>query len=583
MKRLLLIAFVLCVLVAAHVKACPGGSFATQASIDNFPLNNPGCTVITGDVIIQDIPGTSITNLNGFAGITKIIGNFKIFRAGSLTSLAGLSSLKSVEFDPAAPLIQETGTFYINQCPLLTSLAGLSALESVESLQFSYSGLVNLIGLSSLKKVTGLTLISLPIVDLTGLGTLENCASLYVTENPSLTSLNGFPSDIPNLSYITLQSNPVLASVNVARGITSLTLLELGNNPALADLSDFNEIQSFWRLAVNWIGGINSFEGLDACTLIERLYVAGPIPSFLGLENVARLENFYLGVTPTNPAYRSFEGLSGVKSIGVWDIVGTNVDDFSGLASLESVRDFRFNRIGVSSLSGLDDLKVDSIANVAIYDSFLLTDCNVKSLCTYLAKPTAVSNIARNGMGCESKAAIVNSGACLTVFPVTFVSFEARRVPEGNKLSWQTASEVNNKGFEIERSSDGRMFTSIGYKPGNGDTQTLKNYSFTDSSPLTNSYYRLKQWDWDGTFQYSKIVWVRGDQATAMAYPNPARDFIYIRNAPDYSPVSIKNLQGFSVKESTVLPGKPIDTRTLRNGIYMISVGDETLKVWVNH
>ncbi|WP_353717978.1 T9SS type A sorting domain-containing protein [Dyadobacter sp. 676] len=580
MKHLLLIFFVLCALFARHLKACPGGTFSTQASIDNFPLNNPGCTVITGDIIIEDIPGTSITNLNGFAGITKIIGNFRIFRAGSLTSLAGLSSLKSVELDPSAPPTRETGMFYINQCPLLTTLAGLSSLESVVNLQFSYSGLANLVGLNNLKKVGGITLISLPIVDLTGLGVLENCTSLYITENKSLTSLDGFPNNIPDLAYIVLLRNAVLASVNVGRGITSLTLLELGDNPALADLSDFNEIQSFGRLVVNGVGGINSFEGLDACTSIGQLYVAGPAPSFSGLENVTRLGHFYLSVTPGN---RSFEGLSGVKSIGRWDVVGSTVDDFSGLASLESVRDFRFNRIGVTSLSGLDDLKVDSIANVAIHDSFSLTDCNVRSLCIYLAKPTAVSNIERNGIGCESKAAIVNSAACMTVFPVTFVSFRVQRVSEGNKLSWQTASEINNKGFEIERSEDGRMFTSIGYEAGSGDTQTLKSYSFTDSQPLANSYYRLKQWDWDGSFRYSKIVWVRADRSMATAYPNPAGDFIYIKNAVDYSPVSIRNLQGFSVKESTVLPGKPIDTRALQNGLYMISIGDEILKVWVNH
>lgn len=585
MKNLLLIMTVLCMLYGGNVLACPGGTFTSQASIDNFPISNPGCTIVTSPIIVGSLASTTnITNLNGFAGITQIFGGLSIFNNPLLTNLSGLAALKSIEPMTDNEGNEYVGLFYFNRNSLITNLSGLGALERVPEMEFTFNNnLTSLSGLNSLKSVARLSLIGLKLANLTGMPALDSCATLYISDNSLLTSLNGFPQDVPNLRSITMLNNPLLASADIARGTTVLNVLEVGNNPLLANLSDFSDIQSFGRIAVSFIGGLKSFEGLDACTNIGILFVGGPVPGFLGLENVTRIGSFYLNGTPTNTAYRSFNGLGAVKSIGRWELGGTTIDNFSGLASLESVREFEFNGINITTLSGLANLNPDSITRVSIHDSPALTQCNVNVMCVYLASPTAVSNILNNGAGCSSKDEIVNSPACTVVLPVTFVFVQARKVAEGNKLSWQTASEINNKGFEIERSTDGRLFTSIGYMAGNGDTQHLKNYSFTDTQPMPDCYYRLKQWDWDGSFQYSKIVAVIADHAMAVAYPNPAGDFVFIRNATNYSPVSIKNVQGFSVSESRLMPDKPIDTKSLSNGLYMISVGDKTLKVWVNH
>jgi len=93
-------------------------------------------------------------------------------------------------------------------------------------------------------------------------------------------------------------------------------------------------------------------------------------------------------------------------------------------------------------------------------------------------------------------------------------------------LSWETATETNNKGFEIQKSV-GSEFQTIGYVDGKGTTTESQSYSFTDSKVTTGTYtYRLKQVDFNGSFQYSNEVEVNvlatvSEYALAQNYPNP--------------------------------------------------------------
>lgn len=92
--------------------------------------------------------------------------------------------------------------------------------------------------------------------------------------------------------------------------------------------------------------------------------------------------------------------------------------------------------------------------------------------------------------------------------PIKLLSFNA--VAENNKsikLYWTTATEINNKEFIVQRSSDGRSFDSIGVVNGAGNSTTLINYQYFDKNPLNGiSYYKLRQVDFDGRYADSKIV-----------------------------------------------------------------------------
>jgi len=110
--------------------------------------------------------------------------------------------------------------------------------------------------------------------------------------------------------------------------------------------------------------------------------------------------------------------------------------------------------------------------------------------------------------------------------PVELVSFIANATRDEVELSWRTATETNNQGFSIERMRAGESFEEIGYVAGFGTTTEPKSYSFIDSKLLEGSYtYRLKQIDFDGSFEYSNEVNIDVElpleYALEQNYPNP--------------------------------------------------------------
>lgn len=110
--------------------------------------------------------------------------------------------------------------------------------------------------------------------------------------------------------------------------------------------------------------------------------------------------------------------------------------------------------------------------------------------------------------------------------PVEFTTFTANVVKNSVVLNWSTATETNNKGFEVERSNGG-AFISVGFVKGNGTTTNPSSYSFVDNSIQSGKAYsyRLKQVDFNGAIAYSKTINVNSVAPTAYAlnqnYPNP--------------------------------------------------------------
>ena len=114
-----------------------------------------------------------------------------------------------------------------------------------------------------------------------------------------------------------------------------------------------------------------------------------------------------------------------------------------------------------------------------------------------------------------------------TIVPVELVSFSASVKGSTVNLSWTTATELNNRGFEIERSTDETNWRTIGFIEGNGTTTEPRHYTYSDKLlDITSSklYYRLKQFDFDGSFEYSKILEVEIAPSVfslSQNYPNP--------------------------------------------------------------
>ena len=95
-----------------------------------------------------------------------------------------------------------------------------------------------------------------------------------------------------------------------------------------------------------------------------------------------------------------------------------------------------------------------------------------------------------------------------TVLPVELSEFGVREENGVIKLFWRTESETNNKGFEVQRSTNTFTYNKIGWVPGKGNSNQATNYEFEEINVESNQwyYYRLKQIDFDGASDFSKTI-----------------------------------------------------------------------------
>jgi hypothetical protein len=172
--------------------------------------------------------------------------------------------------------------------------------------------------------------------------------------------------------------------------------------------------------------------------------------------------------------------------------------------------------------------------------------------------------------------------------PVKYTSFTAVALNDDAVLSWNTASEINNSGFEIERSIDGRQFDNVAFVKGAGNTSGIRNYHYTDAKAfeLAKSdllYYRLKQVDFDGTYTYSTIVKVNNTSdvsATLSLYPNPYTSELTVSftSTDGNATIDMMDIQGKVVMSQVMQTKAGINTfpvnkaSALQSGIYFVRI-----------
>lgn len=174
-----------------------------------------------------------------------------------------------------------------------------------------------------------------------------------------------------------------------------------------------------------------------------------------------------------------------------------------------------------------------------------------------------------------------------SALPVELLYFEGENNQCQAKLSWATASELNNDYFEIEKSSDAIQWIIIGKVKGHGTINQVQTYQFKDFAPLTaNTYYRLKQVDFDGTVEYHSIIEISAEQCHLQLvniYPNPAKDYIKIQtDIPTQSSISldIYDMYGRILqREKLGAAWNQISTQNFANGSYLFIIrkGNEIL------
>ena len=165
--------------------------------------------------------------------------------------------------------------------------------------------------------------------------------------------------------------------------------------------------------------------------------------------------------------------------------------------------------------------------------------------------------------------------------PIELIYFNA--ITEDNrtvKLVWETASEINNDFFTIERSINAMDWEIVTTIDGAGNSNIFKNYVAKDNNPYSGvSYYRLKQTDFNGQFEYTSIKNVNLKELFAESveiYPNPTDNHITIvGSANELSEVRIFNVVGQDVTNLTRINSLnsstlSIDLSQLAGGVYYV-------------
>lgn len=225
-----------------------------------------------------------------------------------------------------------------------------------------------------------------------------------------------------------------------------------------------------------------------------------------------------------------------------WSVVHTFEagDPYGSNSSTEFTPNGIYLGTRISYISNQDHIrfyKVETGELVREYIDSTSTASNQNSIRTLTFSPTANNNFAYSiGNGNSGKLKYVATDLNLVetqVTPVELASFDANVIDNNVKLNWITSSEINNSGFEVERSQRSNVkgetineWERIGFVEGNGTTTVVNYYSFEDNNLASGVYhYRLKQIDFDGSFEYSNVLEVEVNTPASFSlsqnYPNP--------------------------------------------------------------
>jgi hypothetical protein len=194
------------------------------------------------------------------------------------------------------------------------------------------------------------------------------------------------------------------------------------------------------------------------------------------------------------------------------------------------------------------------------------------------------------GSGDGAAVAAYGGSGSEVLLPIKLVYFNAITSNGKVNTNWSTASQTNNNYFTVERAVDGVNFKALGTITGVANSNERLSYAFTDEEPLMgNAYYRLKQTDFDGKFEYSGIVAVLNaiNKPDVQLYPNPANGAVIITGMEQADLIIVNSVGNKVVVQQLSALNATIDTSNMLNGIYYvyISLGKESVvkKLVIQH
>ncbi|MGP8217547.1 MAG: T9SS type A sorting domain-containing protein [Bacteroidia bacterium] len=205
------------------------------------------------------------------------------------------------------------------------------------------------------------------------------------------------------------------------------------------------------------------------------------------------------------------------------------------------------------------------------------------------ASAASASKLSWNFSNNSGNSAWVTVISGMSPLPISLLNFDAQFVAGNNTvaINWSTATEIDNKLFTIEKTTDGVNYNTVATVSGAGNSDNTLYYSATDENPWGGtSYYRLKQTDFDGNSTYSQLTAVTVPiQFSVNIYPNPVINnttLNYSADSPDPLSVKIFNPLGLAVNSYTftnVQTGEnnlEINTSSLPSGTYIMEMTNGT-------
>lgn len=328
---------------------------------------------------------------------------------------------------------------------------------------------------------------------------------------------------VDNISstHLWAQSDPIGGDFHIVESIDAGATWSLASNPPAQPASDvFGANGSFYRIGnTAWFGT----GGANGATQANKVYKTTNVPD--GPWTSGTTTDQFVGSV-------AFSSESGNGLTTFWQ----STDEVN--KSANGGNSWTSQAASIGDSFGSDYVQGTNYAWVATSNGIFQTSNNGSNWSEDAIPPSVTGDmyVVRFYMDSDVGLAGGAGGVLLksllgSVVPVEFTSFTADTYDKSISLSWTTATETNNSGFQIERKPAGETeWENIAFVPGNGTTSEAQQYSFSDS--FIDSYirgeitYRLKQLDYDGTVSYSKEVNVNVDftpesYTLQQNYPNP--------------------------------------------------------------
>lgn len=592
-------------------------SGASNQSI--FKFNGADYITIDGAATTGNTRDLTITN-------TSRIGNTAVIWVQSMGNTAGAIGIKVKNTKIQGDTSAVATSFGIYAAGATISSSGTGADNDslvIENNEFTKVGYAIYASGTSLNKNKGMVISNNTIGNVVNLNTVTN-AGIYVMQTNGLMMSNNY---IKNINSTNTAMGDGTTGILVQTGVENATItrnvvdsiiyagtggyggkgIDINTGLATSNIIVSNNMISnilgdgWTSLAGDGIVGLRILGSTGNISLLHNtvslrgnanrssatqsaaVYVASGVTNLLARNNIF-INGIENNLSASAKAYAIASALTNPATV---DINYNNYFAFGTQAV------FGFLGADVTSLTAWKAALVQDVNSVSDSTSFVsLSDLHLTG--ASVGNPT-YSCLVRNEVPVDidgnTRLAFTYMGAdevLNTPVPVKWASFTAAKKVNDARLTWVTASESNNKGFDVQRSFDGRTFETIGVVKGAGNTNIKSTYTFIDNGVFNNAvskvYYRLKQVDFDGKSSLSNVVVLLNEMNNTnsiSAYPNPFNSDVTVSidaNQASTAQVTVFDFSGRSILSNNyqVAEGSNIisinEMSNLNTGIYFVKV-----------